>query len=104
MAKDRAKDPKRVPSLGISDPISHVQAVDASQFDLDTGVWGADPETRQARVKRSNDYTTASLERRHAGEYVKSEADFRNTMNSVDRRLGKTPNVVKINTDPAKGK
>lgn len=25
MAKDRARDPKRVPSLGISDPISHVK-------------------------------------------------------------------------------
>lgn len=29
MAKDRARDPKRVPHLGISDPISHVKVVPA---------------------------------------------------------------------------
>lgn len=27
MAKDRARDPKRVPHLGISDPISHVKVI-----------------------------------------------------------------------------
>ena len=27
MAKDRANDPKRIPNLGISDPISHVRTM-----------------------------------------------------------------------------
>jgi hypothetical protein len=33
MAKDRAKDPKRIPNLGIDNPISHVKVIPAQQED-----------------------------------------------------------------------
>jgi hypothetical protein len=83
MAKDRAKDKRRVPSLGIGSPISHVKIVKASD----------DPEMR----KNANHQQTYLAEMRHSGEVYKASAKFDGTKEANDevRAAGKTP-VVKI--------
>ena len=83
MAKDRAKDKRRVPSLGIKDPISHVKKVKASD----------DPEMQ----KNANHHQTYLAEMRHSGEVYKAFAKFDGTKekNDEDRAAGKTP-IVKV--------
>lgn len=92
MAKDRAKDPKRVPNLGISNPISHVSVMDPSHVDSSYGVT---PANRQSQVKAYNDTQTRWAEKTHSGEFAKRAADM-TTVSKGD--------TVKINSNPVKGK
>ena len=85
MAKDRARDPKRVPSLGISDPISHVKVVKGSKHGMELfggskfDALGSTDESRAAGAKGYDDRVSG--------------------INFVNKIREKTP-VVKINTDP----
>ena len=92
MAKDRAKDPKRVPSLGISDPISHVSVMDPRHVNESYGVT---PKNRQEKVKEYNDTQTRWASKTHSGELAKRGAD----LTSVSKG-----SVVKINSNPVKVK
>jgi len=85
MSKDRAKDPRRVPSLGIGEPISHVKKVSATDY----------PEVR----KQANHWQTVVAEMRHSGEAYKAEVNFDGVKEKNDalRVSGKTP-VIKISS------
>ena len=85
MAKDRAKDPKRVPSLGISDPISHVNVVES----------GTEGRLSKAKAKFDSEWGTDAM--RHRIAAINQNRTARH--NQMERDAGRTP-VVKINTDP----
>ena len=84
MAKDRANDPKRVPSLNIGEPKSHVRVTSQSGYGdavrhMKLDAFGQTDESRAAGEKGYNDRVGGS--------------------NFVDKIRGKT-RVVKINSDP----
>lgn len=95
MAKDRAKDPKRVPSLGISDPISHVRPM--SQGETAMKLHLSDNSTQ----KQYNDERTHELKSIKNGMYAKSGGKHIDFLNKIaDER----PETIKVNSNPAKGK
>ena len=95
MAKDRANDPKRVPSLGISDPISGVKSIPGAG----SGRGFAAHMKANSRSKYdSHGHTDEAREMLN-----KHDAKMVDMGNDDEREQGKT-NIVTISSDPAKGK
>jgi hypothetical protein len=75
MAKDKARDTKRVPSLGISDPISHVKKASSEYL----------PQGKKFDSQGRTDSV-------RAGIYAHRESVTR------DQNAKSTPNVIKIDS------
>lgn len=81
MAKDRANDPKRIPNLGISDPISHVRTM------------GSGPNPLFYNQKFDSNFDTDEERIRHANMYEEQIGKS----NAYFAKKGKT-NVIKIDS------
>ena len=103
--KDRAKDSSRVPLLGISEPISHVNVVSASESPkLNDHKWTVD------HAKASNGIKHVSNTKNFKGKTQKGLPDFYHkdnarirenalkTFSERDKAAGKTK-VIKINSN-----
>lgn len=96
MAKDRARDPKRVPSLGISDPISHVKVVAPGEHRAENLKMDGD-----TTYKRWNSNRTKRAERIKSGWMARKGAELEAMGVPVHHKASEP---VKISSDPAKGK
>jgi hypothetical protein len=92
MAKDRAKDPKRVPSLGISAPISHVSVIENPLEDPHTTSEERADEMHEKRDALGMYWHTRGNDNANKNFHAKAVTD-------MDRKKGTLP-VVKINSDP----
>ena len=93
MAKDRARDPKRVPNLGISDPISHVRPM--TQHETGILLHASDNATQQ----QYNDERTHELKTIKSGMYAKSVGKHVEFLNKD------TPKeTLKVDSNPVKVK
>lgn len=80
----RERDPKRVPSLGISDPISHVFVLDN---DSDTEIDWANHNDSKRKI---TDFIASGGNARGGAKMMELE----------NKNSGKKPNVIKIDSNP----
>lgn len=95
MAKDRAKDPKRVPSLGINDPISGVRTL--------PGAGSGRGFAAHVKANSRNKYDAYGHTDEAREMLSEHDAKMINMNNDEDREQGQNK-TIKISSDPAKGK
>ena len=105
MADDRARDSRRVPSLGISEPISHVNVVSANESPkLNDHKWTVDHAEASTGIKHvsnrkdSKGKTWKGVSDYYHKDNARIDENALKTFSERDRAAGKTK-VIKINSN-----
>ena len=95
MAKDRARDPRRVPSLGISDPISHVKVTSIPESIEGPDSYRRSKERARYSIVKGQKLKLNAYGRTDSEERQEHRADVREHPGEqkMNRELGDVPTI-----------